>query len=307
MKGINDVVQSIWDWMDEVGKPLTDEEGEDELFKNEVVPEMNFVYGSYVEEPLLDELNYKKNMNYDAEKTESVEIRNMSRFQKDRLPMFSYTLNNKVNAIILDVENGLSMKTFLKGLKELAYFAYFSASSDTFEGQRYRVVIPLAEPIDAEVYDYCKGRLMKVFNDIPDSHSFESRRFFFAPSMKTGQNRCKNVIREQDGYTLDFFKTLNFTDEDMKEFLRYKEEQKQRAFEKRSVEDDERIQYYLSTDFPMMTGNGDSDSSLYKAICVCLAHDDEDTLEKVLDKARSENWPEEELERKIECAKGIKK
>lgn len=65
----------------------------------------------------------------------------------------------------------------------------------------------------------------------------------------------------------------------------------------------EKIDYvreYLDTPFPNISGNGKSDSLLYASIQACKRYKDNETLQKVLDKARSERWSERELERKLE-------
>lgn len=59
------------------------------------------------------------------------------------------------------------------------------------------------------------------------------------------------------------------------------------------------IRHYLDTPYLKKTGNGDSSISLFKAILCCLKYSDIETLEEVLDKARSEHWKETELNHKI--------
>lgn len=61
----------------------------------------------------------------------------------------------------------------------------------------------------------------------------------------------------------------------------------------------DKVVKYLSTPYPMTRGNGDSDSSLYSAICACRCAGDDATLDAVLSKARSERWTEAELKRKV--------
>lgn len=63
------------------------------------------------------------------------------------------------------------------------------------------------------------------------------------------------------------------------------------------------VEYYLSTSFNKINGNGNSNTSLYNAICTCLACHDDSTLEEVLRKARREKWSESEIRTKIECAR----
>ena len=63
------------------------------------------------------------------------------------------------------------------------------------------------------------------------------------------------------------------------------------------------VEYYLSTSFCKMSGNGNSNTSLYNAICTCLACHDDSTLEEVLRKARNEHWSESEIQYKVKCAR----
>lgn len=64
-----------------------------------------------------------------------------------------------------------------------------------------------------------------------------------------------------------------------------------------------KVRYYLETPFLKTHGNGDSDKSLYRAMCICLSCNDSRTLEKVESKAKSEKWTKRELSRKLDDAK----
>lgn len=57
------------------------------------------------------------------------------------------------------------------------------------------------------------------------------------------------------------------------------------------------VQYYLRKSFPKLNGNGDSSISLFRAIRCCMKYGDNQTLNEVLSKARSEKWSEQELSR----------
>ena len=57
------------------------------------------------------------------------------------------------------------------------------------------------------------------------------------------------------------------------------------------------VQYYLRKSYPKLTGNGDSSISLFKAVRCCMKYGDNQTLNEVLGKARSEKWSEHELTR----------
>lgn len=57
------------------------------------------------------------------------------------------------------------------------------------------------------------------------------------------------------------------------------------------------IQHYLNTEYPKLTGNGDSSISLFRAVRCCIKYNDSATLEKVLTKAKNEHWSDAELNR----------
>ena len=63
------------------------------------------------------------------------------------------------------------------------------------------------------------------------------------------------------------------------------------------------IQHYLNTSYPKLVGNGDSSSSLFKAIRCCIKYNDNDTLKKLINKALSERWSKKEIQRMIENIK----
>ena len=63
------------------------------------------------------------------------------------------------------------------------------------------------------------------------------------------------------------------------------------------------IRHYLNTSYPKLQGNGDSSSSLFKAIRCCLKYCDKETLKKVINKAVLERWTTKEISRMIENIK----
>ena len=63
------------------------------------------------------------------------------------------------------------------------------------------------------------------------------------------------------------------------------------------------ITHYLRTSYPKLTGNGDSSTSLFKAIRCCVKYNDKLTLKKVINKAAKERWTTKEIERMIENIK----
>ena len=60
------------------------------------------------------------------------------------------------------------------------------------------------------------------------------------------------------------------------------------------------IRHYLNTSYPKLQGNGDSSSSLFKAIRCCLKYCDKETLKEIINKAFREHWSKKEIQRMIE-------
>ena len=63
------------------------------------------------------------------------------------------------------------------------------------------------------------------------------------------------------------------------------------------------IRHYLNTSYPKLQGNGDSSSSLFKAIRCCLKYNDKVTLKEIINKAFRERWTTKEISRMIENIK----
>lgn len=67
----------------------------------------------------------------------------------------------------------------------------------------------------------------------------------------------------------------------------------------KDVSTNKHVRQYLDTPYTQLSGNGCSDSRLYKALLVCKSANDDKTLQDVLAKAKSEKWREKELQRKL--------
>lgn len=293
-----------FDWEAEGAIPISRREAEEDIFKRVPTPVFKLVRGPRKSVDALPML-MKENVNVQVANATSEDVSKIMtpckfRQKSKNIPMFTFCVDGLVHACVLDVESGVPLFKALDALNGFAYFAYSSVNSE-IERPRFRVVIPLSEPVEAEVYDYCRERMHKAFGEIADKCSFESKRFFFMPTMLTGPYNEKNELHHAEGASLDFIATVGFTDEDR---LKMKASifRRHQAGSK-SVNEDERVQYYLSTDFPLMKGNGDSASSFYTAICVCLANGDEETLDLVIDKAKSENWSDREIKHNVSQAK----
>lgn len=59
------------------------------------------------------------------------------------------------------------------------------------------------------------------------------------------------------------------------------------------------VKRYLETPFPHMTGNGNSSSWLYAALQTCKQYGDNESMDKLIEKAKSEGWTDSEIEHKL--------
>lgn len=62
-----------------------------------------------------------------------------------------------------------------------------------------------------------------------------------------------------------------------------------------------KVKYYLQTSFTKESGNGDSDSSFYTALCVAHTAGDKQTIQKIIDKAKREGWTTTQINHKLRC------
>ncbi len=99
----------------------------------------------------------------------------------------------------------------------------------------------------------------------------------------------KYIVRERERLRL-----LKMFRESQRNYLNYC------SYNKFSCEKLDYVREYLETPFLKMSGNGKSDSLLYASIKACQKYKDNETLDRVLNKARSERWSERELNRKLE-------
>ena len=231
---------------------------------------------------------------------------------KEDLPLFNaldehrrtvVSKDASVSHLIVDFDSDFPSSKILwkKMLKGFEYYMYDSSSSCA-EASCFRLIIPLKEKVKAIFIKHKNKALQEIFFGC-DIRSFDVGRWFFCPSVKCGQYRLNNEVVHEEGQPLDFYELVHWSKLDE---LNLKSKQKKR-FETTfaNMSDDERVRYYLDTEFPLMRGNGNSASSLYTAITVCLFHKDYDSFSEVLDKARRENWSEKELKRKIKDAKNF--
>jgi hypothetical protein len=177
-----------------------------------------------------------------------------------------------------------------------------------------RITINSPEKISKEEYHFIWKCLNKLFfDDKADAQCKNpSRRTRVGNAYRKDKKCGQDVLVNNDNilYCYNFFheKWLDKNKEEEKERIRIIKETKRRqklnlSNKKSSVINNKKIRYYLDTPFTRESGNGDSNRSLYVAICVCLTADDDETLNIVLDKARSERWTKKELDDKIKRAR----
>lgn len=65
------------------------------------------------------------------------------------------------------------------------------------------------------------------------------------------------------------------------------------------TENHPKVKYYLNTSFLKETGNGDSDSSFFTALCVAHTAGDKQTIQKIIDKAKREGWSNTQINHKL--------
>lgn len=230
---------------------------------------------------------------------------------KMELPMFNSLTEHRrtvlsrdaeVEHLIIDFDkDSNSSKGLWKNILKPFEFWMYDTSSSCAESSCFRVVLPLKESVNAVYVKYKNECLCNIFFGC-DPRSFDIGRWFFCPPLKCKYGLPNKVIHNE-GESIDFYALVKWSPLDN---ITLKQSNKHKIHRKfANMSDDERISYYLSTEFPLMRGNGDSASSLYTAICVCLHHKDDDTLAEVLDKARRENWSEREIKRKLTDAKNF--
>ncbi len=176
----------------------------------------------------------------------------------------------------------------------------YTTTSHTETSHSFRVIVPLYGTVIESVSDVLfKAIEWKYGNCCQfDKSQFAKTRLFKLPynnakiEMVTNKTEFLTVVCDLiDDYELNNpikpSIEKNFNDEDVCD-----------------VSKNEKVVKYLETSYFMKHGNGDSNNSLYVAICVCIKANDELTLDAVLYKARLDGWSERELQQKLRSARG---
>lgn len=253
-------------------------------------------------------------------KTTGAYLRKTHDLPKGSLPLFNcvctgtghrrqISLQDKVNALVLDYDSGLTTIEAFYAAYGWTTSVVYETSSSTAETPRFRAVIPLAEPVS---YSRLK-RNMKLLGELfpgADPTCFACGHCFYLPPKFTADGR-ENKVLVAGGERMYLTEYDGWIDED---YVEPKFERRPRPVTGSDFWDRvsarmnhlrvmgfDSVQHYLSTSYPLMQGNGDSSTSLYRACVACIMADDYDALDSVLEKARLENWSERELDR-IVCS-----
>jgi len=179
-------------------------------------------------------------------------------------------------------------------------------------GKSYHCIIELDyNAIDDEEYKAIWHHLNdRFFNSKCDTQCCNANRLTRTPNaMRNDDNHVQvkqQLIADSKRIVILTTETLNLIREKIKE-----NHQKYSHFEPKNSKIDQIlnknkcldfvcVSSYINTPFPNITGNGGASSKgLFASVCACLKYNDTATLEKVLNKARSEHWSEDELNRVI--------
>lgn len=228
---------------------------------------------------------------------------------KEQLPMFNFsdntgtraTATDKTCAIILDYDDGkITFDDWIKTHKGFKYFIYTTASNSKLKS-KFRVVIPLRnwyrfEDIAIVVKD--------KFIDGLDKCSTSSMRRFYWPSKYDAD---KNITRRYLNDSTAAFDDLNDIN-GIVEFYQFMEQDAKTSFKQAfysscDCSTFQHIKTYLNTTYTKIKGNGGASmNGLFSSICSCIKYNDESTLQKVIDKAKSEHWSDKEIEHTIKSA-----
>lgn len=218
---------------------------------------------------------------------------------------------NEMSVIMIDCDNKKTncdpniIERFNEYMNNYEFWTYESASS-TKECPKFRAIIPLDRPLRWSKHTKkAIGHLFSMFVDDGASW-FEEPLRHKLPTIKHHEGKEfpasvleKVIVQLEDDEKRRMEEYENKNNQMKLWRLRHPEYQPKQV----NVSTNDKVRHYLDTPYSKMTGNGDSDNSLYRAICVCLSANDENTLEDVLNKARLERWSNNELNRKIEQAR----
>lgn len=196
--------------------------------------------------------------------------------------------------LTLDIDDG-----FIEEFKEMWEYECIIHTTHSHktglkgENDYFRVIIPLYYDISVKAYDRLIDGFYEMYSDkivgFDDSFKDKPRGFIIPP--KDG------IVEKIEGKTFPFKKIIQ--NQMFKPVNKTIPKKKKKSFKKPNCINMPSVKNYLNTSFNSITGNGNSNNMLYKAICCCVKNEDEQTLDMVVDKARSESWTDNEIKYKI--------
>lgn len=214
-------------------------------------------------------------------------------------------IKSKSKFFMVDYDNGYTIEQFEKDYKDYFYMLYTSFSH-TKEHNKFRVIMfgNYEKPLDKDEQTII---LSECFRNA-DVSTFQPNRMFYIPAHKEGAPYYYKLHNGKQ-FPLD-----NSVTRLLKVQLlasRAKEAQQDKEWKDYNSKTDHNgmcinyttVKKYLETPYPYINGNGTSDNDLFKALRTCIKYDDNQTLQDVIYKAKSEHWTDCEIERKIEAIK----
>ena len=222
-------------------------------------------------------------------------------------PDFGRKMENityKGKFFMVDYDKDYTIEQFEEDYKDYFYLLYTSFSH-TDEHHKFRVIMygNYDKPLDI----YQQRAILEHSFRNADSTTLQPNRMFYLPAHKEG---APYVYKQHMGKQFPLW---------FKDIERYcnkrkldeaKVQQQKKVFYDFHNKNNDRIcaqwpdvQHYLLTPYLKITGNGDSDSSLFKALRLCIKYNDQATLQDVILKAKSEHWTDEQINRKIKTIK----
>lgn len=235
-------------------------------------------------------------------------MKNQWDVNKEFLPLFNFTncptsqvpdrFQLKCHAIILDYDDGdVTFDSFVDQKHQFYYWIY-TTSTNSKAKSKFRVVIPLSKWWDAEsITTFVK---YKFSQGADQSQTAQNRRFYAMSKFdkdgsptRHGIHKGEYIDRLEDiKATVEFYNFLSIEDNFTHTHSGFCDCSKF-----------DNVIKYLETSFPNVRGNGGaSRNGLFSSICACVKYNDEETLNKVIEKAKSEYWTDKEIDQIIDKA-----
>lgn len=211
------------------------------------------------------------------------------------------------SVIMIDCDNNKGapnadiIKEFQEEFKDYEYVLW-ETSSSTQTKPKFRAVFPLSEAIAWSKAN--KKAIQQLFAKYQD----EAASWFYLPTI----DKLGTFVRHEGvAFDAGCIKSLVANIELQEQVANAQRILHQELHPKSNDNDSDahvenlkkkpNVSYYLSTPFNKMKGNGDSDSSLYKALST--ARNSVRVTNEILNKARMEGWTESQLQHKLNCVR----